>query len=195
MRAAAAMQAARARHPAAPGGNGTAALHRIPPACPIPLPCLPPPADAMPALLDAPEHVAAASDSNAHPAGRRLLVERPAGSLADAALVVDPTPEATLVAEAFQLQAEQLVAALAAAGLRLTPDVAQRHAALDAIAAAVKAAAAEVVADTRQQMAALAAELRPAEPSPAGQLGHWMLVCVGVCRLYQSLIPGIQQVC
>lgn len=162
---------------------------------PLPLPPCLAPADAVPAILDAPEHTAAAGDSSAHSAGRRLLVERPSGSLSDAALVVDPTPEATLVVEAFQPQAEQLVAALAAAGLRLTPDVAQQHAALDAITAAVKAAAAEVVADTRQQMAALAAELRPAEPSPAGQLGHWLLVGVRVCRLYHSFIPGIPQVC
>ncbi|KAI7836561.1 hypothetical protein COHA_009578 [Chlorella ohadii] len=127
-------------------------------------------ADAAPSLLDASEHVAAASDSHdssLQSASRRLLMERPSGSRADAGLAVDPTPEATLVAEAFRPQAEQLLAELAAAGLRLTANAAQQQAALAAIQAAVKAVAAEAVSDTRRQMAALAAELRPADPSPA----------------------------
>lgn len=111
-------------------------------------------------------------------------MERPSGGRADAGLAVDPTPEATLVAEAFRPQAEQLLAELAAAGLRLTANAAQQQAALAAIQAAVKAVAAEAVSDTRRQMAALAAELRPADPSPAGQSLLWRgAQCGWACRL------------
>ena len=124
-------------------------------------------------LLHAPEPQPAAQSSGGsgslHAAGRRLLLERPAAA---AALAVDPTPEASLVAQAFRPHAEQLVAGLAAAGLRLTPDAAQQAAAVDSIVAAAKALAAEVVSDSRGTMAALAAELRSALPKNAGPTGQ-----------------------
>lgn len=133
-------------------------------------------ADGAPSLLHAPEQHPAAQSSghggSLHPPGRRLLLERTAGGSSGAALAVDPTPEATLVADAFHPHAEQLVAGLAAAGLRLTPDAAQRQAAVASIVAAAKALAAEAVSDTRSEMAALAAELRFALPKNAGPAGQ-----------------------
>lgn len=132
--------------------------------------------------------MAAADDSGSslRSAGRRLLMERPAGGLGEAALAVDPTPEATMVAESFRHQAEQLLEGLAAAGLQLTADAAQQQAAVAAIQAAVKSAAAEAVADTRAQMASLAAELRPADLDPAGQLPR------GVCSVHWVCAGGIR---
>ena len=108
-------------------------------------------------------------------APHRVLVERPA-TAADAALAVDPTPEATLAAEAYRFEAEQLVAGLAASGKQLAADAAQQAVAVDAIVAAAKAVAAEAVADTAAPLAALApscaARCPPTPPPP-----RWPLRC------------------